>query len=215
MRKKSKGRPIADATDGRCDMCARCRCAPSSSRICAEATRSCSARAAGAFSLTIRLLNRLLKPVVNTQSTLRSLLSGGDLRSIGRSNEAAEWVARDPKKAAALVECLWDADPRVRMRAADALEKASLERAKLLQPFKTLLLGLCAEAIQKEVRWHLALTIPRLELSRAECLQMAELLKGYLEDRSSIVKTCAMQGLADLTDQCAELRDGVVEISEA
>jgi hypothetical protein len=41
---------------------------------------------------------------------------------------------------------------------------------------------------------------------------VAETLLSYLEDRSSIVKTCALQGLADLTRQNASLLPEVVDL---
>jgi hypothetical protein len=92
------------------------------------------------------------------------------------------------------------------MRAADATEKISRDRAALLQPYKTSLIGLRAEATQPEVRWHLALIVPRLQLTFSECRGVADILQLYLKDRSSIVKTFAMQGLSDLTRQDASLR---------
>ena len=68
--------------------------------------------------------------------TIRSMLSGGDRRSIGRSNEVAGLVLRRPRYFRKLIECLWNDDPVVRMRAADAAEKASRQRPALLKPFK-------------------------------------------------------------------------------
>jgi hypothetical protein len=50
------------------------------------------------------------------------------------------------------------------MRAADAAEKISRDRVILLQPDKRLLLGLLAETTQQEMRWHLAVMVPRLKL---------------------------------------------------
>lgn len=140
------------------------------------------------------------------------MLTGGDRRSIGRTEETVDLVRGRPKKAGALVECLWDDDECVRMRAADAIEKLSRERADLVQPYKTALVGLLAEATQKELRWHVAVVVPRLRLTPAECQQCAEALQKYLDDRSSIVKTFAMQGLYDLTRQHAGLGATVIEL---
>ena len=101
------------------------------------------------------------------------------------------------------------------MRAADALEKISREHPVLLQAYKAQLLALAAETTQQEVRWHLALMIPRLRLTISECRRVAELLQRYVEDRSSIVNTFAMQGLSDLTRQDATLRPMVLELLRA
>ena len=98
------------------------------------------------------------------------------------------------------------------MRAADALEKISREQAIFLQSHTAHLLGLLAETTQQEVRWHLAVILPRLLLTDSERRRVAQILQSYLEDRSSIVKTFAMQGLADLTDQYASLRPTVVDL---
>lgn len=147
-----------------------------------------------------------------THEAVSSILSGGDRRSIGRVNEVVDLIRRHPKKIANLVECLWDADACIRMRAADVLEKISRDRPALIQPFKASLLVLLAEADQQEVRWHLALTIPRLRLTVSECRSAAEVLQTYLQDRSSIVKTFAMQGLSDLTRQDATLRPMVLDL---
>jgi hypothetical protein len=116
-----------------------------------------------------------------------------------------------PEEFASLIECLWDADPVVSMRAADAAEKATRERPELLQPFKRELLGLLSEAVQQELRWHLAQMIPRLELGAAERRRACGALRDYLDDRSSIVRTMAMQGMADLAREDTALRPEVVE----
>jgi hypothetical protein len=142
---------------------------------------------------------------------IRPLLEGGDWRSLGRSHEAVGLIAEQPALFGALLECLWDEDPVVRMRAADAAEKASLGNPQLLQPHKKELLGLADEAVQQELRWHLAIMIPRLRLSTKERKRAHDALCIYLEDKSSIVKTLAMQGLADLAEQDARLKPGTVE----
>lgn len=140
------------------------------------------------------------------------MLSGGDRRSIGRSEEVASLVLAKPRKMAQLIECLWDPDPCIRMRAADAAEKISRTDSALVQPFKASLLGLLAEATQQELRWHLALLLPRLKLTPFECQRIAATLETYLEDRSSIVKTFALQGLSDLARQDPSLEPAVLDL---
>lgn len=146
------------------------------------------------------------------EDSIRQMLSGGDRRSPGRADEVVELMKAQPRRVKQLVECLWNNNPCVCMRAADATEKLTRTQPELLQRYKASLLGLMAEAKQKEVRWHLAVTIPRLHLTPSECQRVAELLEGYLDDRSSIVKTCAMQGLSDLTRQDNSLRPPVMEM---
>jgi hypothetical protein len=145
---------------------------------------------------------------------LRDLLGGGDRRSIGKSNHIVKLVLSEPKRFSELLKCLWDEDPIVRMRAADAAEKVTVTRPELLNPHKQELLGLLGEAEQIELRWHLALMVPRLELSMRERERAAATLQRYLEDRSSIVKTFAMEGLADLSRQDPSLRETAKRILE-
>lgn len=100
------------------------------------------------------------------------------------------------------------------MRAADAAEKVTVKRPELLRPHKRELLGLLAETEQIELRWHLAAMVTRLELSTAERQRAAAALQRYLEDRSSIVKTFAMQALVDLAGQDPSLRETARQILE-
>jgi hypothetical protein len=98
------------------------------------------------------------------------------------------------------------------MRAADAAEKVTRKHRELLQPYKKELLGLMSEAQEQELRWHLAVMVPRLPLNAKEKHFVISSLNGYLEDRSSVVKTFALQGLADLAQAEPGLRPEVVEI---
>jgi len=131
---------------------------------------------------------------------------------IGRSEQVAAMVSKDPKVFPELIAGLWSTDPLVRMRAADAAEKVTRKRRELLQPYKGELLGLMVETEQQEVRWHLAAMVPRLQLNTKQRNLATSLMIGYLEDRSSIVKTFALQGLAELAHDDPSIRPGVMEI---
>jgi hypothetical protein len=140
------------------------------------------------------------------------LLEGGDRRMIGRSEEVVAMVSKDPRLFPELMAGLWSTDPLIRMRAADAAEKVTRTRRELLQPYKGELLGLMVETEQQELRWHLAAMVPRLQLNTKQRNLATSLLIGYLENRSSIVKTFALQGLAELAQDDPSLRPGVIEI---
>ena len=146
------------------------------------------------------------------RKNILSLLQGGDRRTIGRSDEVAAMVAEAPELFPELIAGLWSEDPLVRMRAADAAEKVTRKNCELLEPYKGELLGLMAETEQQELRWHLAAMVPRLALNAKQRNLATALLVGYLEDRSSIVKTSALQGLADLAQDDPSIRPGVIEI---
>ena len=137
-------------------------------------------------------------------------LQGGDRRSTGRSDEVVADVLRDPGLFSILVEGLDADDAIVRMRAADAMEKITAVRAEYLVPCKKLLIALAAISREKEIRWHLAQMLPRLKLNRVERQHVVGILMEYFDDSSSIVKTLAMQALADIARQTPALRQPVL-----
>ncbi len=156
------------------------------------------------------LNRRIIFPML--RKTILGLLKGGDRRSIGRADEVAAAVSRNFALFPELMKGWWSEDPLVRMRAADATEKVTRKNPHLLRPYRTELLGLMAKAKQQELRWHLAAVVPRLPLSSKERIVVSSLLRSYLEDRSSIVKTSALQALADLAAGHSSIRPGVVEL---
>lgn len=148
-------------------------------------------------------------------ATIRSFLAGGDRRSIGKANKLVELLASRPNLLPELVRHIWDTDPVIAMRAADALEKFTRQQTDVLQRFKKELLGLAEETRQQELRWHLAAMLPRLQLTPAERQRATGILMQYLRDKSSIVKTFALQGLFDLSVLHSELRPQVEELLTA
>ncbi|MDH4082203.1 MAG: hypothetical protein OEV99_01330 [Nitrospira sp.] len=143
------------------------------------------------------------------QRAVLDTLKGGDRRSIGRSNQVVKIVRRRPALFPALIDGMYHEDELVRMRAADAVEKLTVTNPEWLRPFKRRLIGLAACAEQQELRWHLAQMLPRLELSRRDRMVVAAIFRGYLQDQSRIVKTFAMQSLADLAMQDPRLRNSI------
>jgi hypothetical protein len=121
-------------------------------------------------------------------------------------------VSENPRLFPKLIAGLWSENPLVRMRAADATEKVARKNRELLRPYKKELLRLIAEGKEQELRWHLAVMVPRLPLNAKEQQLAISMLNGYLEDRSSIVKTFALQGLADLAQADPSIRPKVLEV---
>lgn len=145
---------------------------------------------------------------------ISALLDGTDHRSIGRSNQVAKVVLKQPKLFRELIACLWHENPVVRMRAADAAEKVSAKHPELLQRYKSQLLGLLAETEQIELRWHLVQMVPRLKLTGRERQRAASALRRYLDDRSSIVRTWTLNALAQLSKNDEALRAETKELLE-
>lgn len=137
---------------------------------------------------------------------LLEMLKGGDRRSIGQAPRVVAKVCENPRLFPLLFEGLLTDDPVVRMRAADAVEKISARRPELLAPFKGELLLRISQCDQKEVRWHVAQLLPRLSLDALEMAAAIRILAEYLKDPSRIVRTFALQALADLAEREPSLR---------
>ena len=141
-------------------------------------------------------------------------LSGGDRRSIGRSNEVVTYVLAHPAHFRHVFDGLAADDAVLRMRAADAIEKISAQRPELLRPYKRKLLAIAGSTNQQEIRWHAALIIPRLKLTPKERAAALDILFDYLRDKSSIVKTFAMQAIWDLAAADAKLKAQIIPLIE-
>lgn len=103
----------------------------------------------------------------------------------------------------------------VQMRAADAIEKITRERPELLIPYKKRVLEIASRAEEKELRWHMAAVLPRLRMTPSERAAVVDILYEYLKDpSSSIVRTFAMQGLADFVQQDRRLMERVKPMIE-
>lgn len=152
-------------------------------------------------NVVLYFVNFLLDTTLEQKQDMAKILSrlrGGDRRSIGNVSEVVAAVRKKPDLLKDLVTGLSDEDPVVRMRAADAMEKISLENPLSLQPFKTELIGLARQTQQQELRWHMAQMIPRLRLTPEEAATVTDIFFDYLGDKSKIVVTFAMQALSDL-----------------
>jgi HEAT repeat protein len=147
-------------------------------------------------------------------ANILSKLRGGDRRSIGKVSEVVAAVQKKPDLFKDLVTGLFDEDPVVRMRAADAMEKISLDNPQSLQPFKTELIRLAQQTQQQELRWHTAQMIPRLKLTSKETATVTDIFFEYLNDKSKIVVTFAMQALSDLALKRAEASARVIRAIE-
>jgi hypothetical protein len=144
--------------------------------------------------------------------SVASLLRGGEPRALKGVTRVIDDVLHDPSLFGELLEATAHDDEVVRMRAGDALEKISRTNPEFLQPHATRLLELAATTQQPSLRWHLAQSISRLALSAAERRSFLTALKRYLADPSAIVKTSAMQAMADLALADSSLRRSVLPL---
>ncbi len=145
---------------------------------------------------------------------LLKMLTGGDRRQIGRSNDVVKRVLKKPALFADLFSGLTADDPLVRMRAADAAEKITREKPALLNPHKTALLRLLETTEEQEVAWHAAVMAPRLRLTKKQAARVQDTLESFLEAPSRIQRVMALQGLVDLTAQDSSLLPHVRSLVE-
>ena len=124
----------------------------------------------------------------------------------GKPEDAAAAAVADPPLIAVLLDGMTDDDSAVRTLASDAAEKAARERPELLAPHADTLIDIAATAEQKEVRWHAAQMIARVELSPERADEATRILEGYLSDRSHIVEAWAMSAIVALANDHPALR---------
>lgn len=137
--------------------------------------------------------------------SLLKLLEGGDRRSVGDADRVAELARGDAAAIAELVHGLGVDDAVVRMRAADALEKATREEMAMLVPHKAAILRVLDSSDQAEVRWQLVQCLPRLPFAPAELPGIVERLERCFENQDSrILRVNCLQALYELSTRSPE-----------
>lgn len=140
-------------------------------------------------------------------------LSGGDLRSIGRANEVAHEVEKNPALFEELFKGLYENDPIIRMRSADVIEKVSKNEPELLSGYTPKVIALMESSVQQqEVCWHIAQIAPRLTHTDDEERRIIKGLKKYLLHKSKIVRVSAMESLVDFAEKNKSIFDEVLGI---
>ncbi|MCW8916799.1 MAG: hypothetical protein OQK24_13235 [Magnetovibrio sp.] len=144
-----------------------------------------------------------------------NLLKEGDRRTVGRVSDAVRLAIGKPQHIDELVDLLTHANPAVRMRAADSLEKSTVQHAEFLTPHKEQLLELAEIATQNEVRWHLAQILTRTDLEPDEMSDLAEVFDRWFRGADSrIVRTSALQGMVDLAVRDQTYLDDALKMLE-
>jgi hypothetical protein len=133
---------------------------------------------------------------------LERLLSGGDLRSIGKVDSVISRI-KNQSDFDELFKCLFHQNRIVVMRAADAIEKIATKKTQYLTKHKRKIIKLFYVAENKELKWHLALIIPRLQLDNKELTTIWNGLTAWAKDKtnSRLVRVAAVQGLFEMVKQ--------------
>lgn len=139
------------------------------------------------------------------------MLVGHDRRSIGAAGEVARLIEEAPHRLGEVMVAISDEDPVVRMRASDAVEKATRTHPELLAPFSSELLGPLADIDQQEVRWHVLMMLPRLNLTEEERIRAWAVAEHSLSHPSQIVECEALTAMFKLS-RCDPARREAFEV---
>ncbi len=146
---------------------------------------------------------------------IEKYLSGSDLRSIAKSGYLTDKI-NTQQKFDLLISFLFHPDRLIIMRAADVAEKISVQHPEWLNANKKWLFKLSKGPSEKELKWHLALMIPRLNLTKTETGECWKLLADWALNRSEskIVRVNSIQGLFEMLTHAPELKKDFDLIAE-
>lgn len=128
---------------------------------------------------------------------IQAALSGGDRRSLGRTQEVVDHIISNPNQFDKLFSCSYSQDEIVRMRACDALEKICRQRPELFDNYKQPLLFELPKIRQASVQWYLAQIYTELDLSETQRQQAVSVMKDNLNNMDDwIVTNLTLESLA-------------------
>ena len=130
------------------------------------------------------------------------ILSGGDLRSIGNCNKVILKI-KNQNHFDQLFKCMFHTDRVIVMRAADAIQKITINNPQYLNKHKKKIIELFYTAKNIELKRYLAVLIPRLHLGSIEFGKTWDSLTKWAKDKtnSRLVRVGAVQGLFEMAKQ--------------
>jgi hypothetical protein len=147
------------------------------------------------------------------QEPIKAILTGGNPRSLERTEEVVTLVLRNSTRLNELYGCLLEDDEIIRMRASDALEKVCRQRPAWVQAYVPHLLTEIAPIDQASVQWHLAQILGEVELTPQQRAAACHILKRNLAEKKDwIVVNYSMETLALLSKDDGLLRTEVLVI---
>lgn len=134
--------------------------------------------------------------------SMQVLLDGGDLRSLEKSSELIREITTQ-KDFDRLFKFVFSGNRLVAMRAIDIVEKLLATKPLYIQSHKKEMFALIKANQHKEIKWHLALILPRIKLNKKEIGLVWQYLTAWSLDtfNSKIVRVNSVQGLFDLLKQ--------------
>lgn len=136
---------------------------------------------------------------------LRDLLAEGDKRTVRKVDAAFQLLCSHPALLEEIIEMIQGASEALAMRAADCLEKFNREHVDQVEKYKDDLIHILVEVSQKEVRWHLAQILPRLQLSQDDLEVASKVwIHDFYNSKSAIVRVESLQALFNIRDRYAK-----------
>jgi hypothetical protein len=133
---------------------------------------------------------------LTSNSSLRSLLAGGDRRSIAGLNRALALVRASPDRAGQVVSLAKDVDWLVSMRALDLLEKLVHDHPEWVQPYRRVFIGPLADSDRWELHLQIVRALPFLRWTPRERSRVLAILRRDLDHPKLFVKAWALDSLA-------------------
>jgi len=137
--------------------------------------------------------------------TLRTLLSGGDRRSIARSNRALELIRANPARVSEVAALAQDADWLVSMRAVDLLEKLAHQNPEWVEPHKEIFLRALANSDKWEIRLQIVRALPLFSWVPSDQRRAVEILLRGVEHPQKFVRAWALDSLATFSQKDKKL----------
>ena len=138
--------------------------------------------------------------------TIRPLLTGGDRRSIAKSNRARRLIEQDPSLVTELASLASDEDWLVAQRAVDLLEKLAHEHRDWIEPYKEIFIGPLAGSDKWEIRLQIVRALPLFDWTPAQARRVRQILLENVEFPQTFVRAWALDGLATFAERTPALR---------
>ncbi len=147
------------------------------------------------------------------ENNFTHLLLGKDLRRL-KNNSIVLSAVHDQRSFDELFSLIFHHERPLVMRAADAVEKITRRQRNYLEPHKDQLLNVLKSADHKELKWHIAQLISRIDLDKKELEDVCHVLKYWAlnPNESRIVRVNSLQGLFDLCKDHPALKEDFREV---
>ena len=142
-----------------------------------------------------------------TESNLiRDWLSGGDRRSIAKSNRVRDLIETNPALVNDLAVLVADEDWLVTQRAMDLLEKFAHTRPDWVEPHKAVFIGSLAESDKWEIRLQIVRALPLFKWNASQTRRVLEILKTNVSFPQTFVRAWALDSLATFAEKRPALK---------